>query len=396
MSFFIVLICFGYTMILLGLAMPALQYRPHPATRVHQDTDQFYIAQATKSDKFTGKPLGFTVIVVYRNEILRLPKLLKSIAALDYPTDSMEFVLVNDQSSDGSEELLVDFQRRYPALRLQLLQRPVSSNSAKKDGITAAIAQSKFEHIITTDADCNLPSLWLQAYNKHYQLYPGALLVAGPVQFLGDQLVGTIQQLEMVALQTITAGAFAMRQPFMCNGANLSFKRQAFTTVGGFSGNQDISSGDDVFLLEKLAAEDVLQCHYLKDTDAIVTTDAQCSWRDMVQQRARWAKKGNKTKSLLNKLVAFHVAAMSLLFVVAPVLYAVDVIALPVLISIYSLKFFTDFIVLLIGNQLMKIKQWGFHFLIHFIMYPIIVIMIGIKSLGTIEWHGRVIDQPTD
>ncbi len=376
MSFFAILISFGYALTLLCLAMPALRYVP-----------------STLSRKRENHRHHFTVIIVYRNEISALPNLLESLKDQIYDSEFFEILMVNDGSTDGSQESIKRFARENPTLNLQLLNRESHSNSAKKDGITQAIHLASHEHILLTDADCTLPDTWIASYAIHYQKYKNALLVAGPVTLSGTGFIPTLQQLEMIALQTITCGAFAMRQPFMCNGANLSFTKTAFELVDGYHGNDHLSSGDDIFLLEKLAAEDVLQCHYLKDAEAIVQTSSKSRWREMIVQRARWARKGKYSKSLLNKLVAFQVAAMSLLILISPILWWSEWLPLRILVAVYFLKFFSDFVVLVIGNQFLPHKNWVYYFLPQFIIYPIAVLWIGVRSLGQIEWKGRTIDQ---
>jgi hypothetical protein len=37
----------------------------------------------------------------------------------------------------------------------------------------------------------------------------------------------------------------------LCNGANLAYKKTVFTELNGFQGNENIASGDDIFLFEK-------------------------------------------------------------------------------------------------------------------------------------------------
>ena len=376
MSFFVLLITFGYALLLLCLAMPALNYQPLTMTRRSQDI-----------------AIRFSIIVVYRNEIHALPTVLQSLLNQDYDPALLEVILVNDASKDGSKELVAELIKQHPSFHFIHFDRNAKSASAKKDGITQALSIATHEHILLTDADCTLPQSWVSAYNTHYQSYADAIIVAGPVRLSGTGFLAGLQQLEMLALQTITAGAFAIRQPFMCNGANFSFKKEAFETVHGYTGNDHLSSGDDVFLLEKLAAEDVTQCHYLKNLNAVVTTTAKSSWKEMMEQRARWSRKSTKTKSLLNKLVAVHVAAASLLFVVAPLLAAFHLISIELMVSFYMLKFFTDFVVLVVGNQLYTMRNWMLILIPQFFMYPFIVIAIGLKSLGTVKWQDRSIDQ---
>ncbi|AZQ42829.1 glycosyltransferase [Nonlabens ponticola] len=379
MMFVVVVISLGYALLLLSLAMPALTYQPHPTSR---------------KKNVGSAPIKFTIIITYRNEAAVLPRLLGSIAQVDYPADCSQWILVNDASEDNSAKIISDFKETYKHLNLKMLDRIPQSNSGKKDAITQALDQALYDNIITTDADCQLPNHWLKAYNQHYQQYADAQFIAAPVIIESDDLLTQLQASEMLSLQAISIGAFSYRQPFLSNGANMSFLKEAFYQVDGYAGNNQISSGDDIFLLEKLAAEDVIQCHYLKSDDAIVTTLPKRSLNGIIRQRVRWSKKGSKTKSMLNKLVSFQVLAMSLLWIVAPLLYLVEVITLDLWLIVWILKFFTDAIVLLIGSTALNQSGLNSWFLINHLGYPFIVIAIAFKSItAKVIWNDRVIDR---
>lgn len=336
----------------------------------------------------------FTVIINYRNEELHLPKLLQSIKRLDYDWNSVQFIAVNDDSSDRSLEILEHFKSQHPHIHLDLIHRLPTSNSAKKDGITQALHHAVHPLIITTDADCSLPKKWLQAYNAAYHKYPKANGVAGPIRIESyHKLSGVMQSHEMIALQMITMGAFHLKRPFMCNGANFSFTKSAFLKVDGYKGNDHISSGDDVFLLEKLWQLDSEHCVYVKNPDATVVTFPKKHWKDMILQRARWAQKGTETHSLLNKVLSFQVLVMSLLFVSLPLLWWYDSVGSNAVIMCYVLKLVTDFLVLFIGKRFFNHENWLQYFPIQFLLYPVVVILISCASLKKSKWHHRTVNQ---
>jgi hypothetical protein len=164
--------------------------------------------------------------------------------------------------------------------------------------------------------------------------------------------------------------------------------------VNGYEDNLHISSGDDIFLLEKLAAEDVMKCHYLKNPEAVVTTFSKKYLKEVILQRARWAQKGSETKSLLNKLVSFQVLLMSLLFVCSPILWYFSLLTDQMLIGILITKAFTDVIVLVIGDQFFENVNWKFVG-INFLLYPFLVLLIALKSLSKPQWQGREINAST-
>ncbi len=101
----------------------------------------------------------FTVVIAFRNEAENLPRLLKSLQKLKYPSTFFEIIFVNDTSTDASEEIILQ-QLKQSNLTFKILQNTPNQFSPKKTAITLAIAEAKHPWILTTDADCKLPSTW--------------------------------------------------------------------------------------------------------------------------------------------------------------------------------------------------------------------------------------------
>lgn len=378
MMFIIIVISLGYLFVILGLVLEGFTYkaRPHRASKPSVSND-----------------FSFSIIINYRNEAQNLPALLQSITNLNYDYAKSEFIFINDGSTDSSLNILESFKSVDDKISIHLINRKVKSASAKKDGITQALEIAKHEHIICTDADVNLPQRWLMAYEKHYQLLPDLHFIAGPVEMThSNNLLSQLQHSEMVALQMTTLGGFSIRQPFMCNGANMSFTKTAFKEVNGYLGNDHISSGDDIFLLEKLAAEDVLKCSYLKSQDAVVKTFPKSSWKEMIHQRVRWSQKGKSTKSTLNKLVSFQVLMMNLLFILAPFLWFLNWLNNAQFFIVLIIKIVVDVIVIFTGNRFFSNTKWPIYLLPQLVIYPIVVISIALKSLSKPSWKDRQVE----
>ncbi|WP_292890808.1 glycosyltransferase [Nonlabens sp.] len=375
MSGLFFIIVFGYALVILLLSKELLTY---PATKIDPSIEQ----------------LPFSIIINYRNEESRLPALLDSIKKQAYRFEKTQWIFVNDKTTDHSLEILQSFTAQHSEIPIVLLNRIPKSASAKKDGITQALGLAIHPHILTTDADCMLPAGWIASYNAIYHKHTEAHFIAAPVVIQQENsLLTALQHQEMMALQLITAGSFSYRQPFMCNGANMSFTKEAFYEVDGYEGNRHISSGDDIFLLEKLAAEGVMKCHYLKSMTAIVTTFPKLDLKSMIDQRARWAQKGRTTKSMLNKLLSFQVLLMSILFISSPLLWYFSLISSQMFIGVLAVKAFTDMIVLVIGDQFFEGVKWKFA-VVTFLIYPFLVVVIAFSSLSKPQWQGRAVNAP--
>jgi cellulose synthase/poly-beta-1,6-N-acetylglucosamine synthase-like glycosyltransferase len=80
--------------------------------------------------------------------------------------------------------------------------------------------------------------------------------------------------------------------PFICNGANLAYRKTAFIRVKGFEGNKRFISGDDVFLMHKMKHEFGNEAiGFAKDKNALVKTYPAKSFLAFLDQRIRWASK---------------------------------------------------------------------------------------------------------
>ncbi|WP_298513394.1 glycosyltransferase [uncultured Kordia sp.] len=331
----------------------------------------------------------FSVIIPFRDEAENLPKLLASIAALRYPESKVSFWFVNDASEDTSCKIIENFSKKHPTRNIHILQNTRVSNSPKKDAITAAISTIQSDWIITTDADCILPTNWLQLFNQKIVLAQPKM-IAAPVTYTKETTFFSIfQLLDFLSLQGTTMGSFGLQIPFMCNGANLAYEKEAFLKVRGFSGNDTIASGDDVFLLEKFIQKWPTQVLYLKSKDALVQTFAVRTWSTFVSQRIRWASKSANYNLFTGKLIGIIVVLMNLLFCTLPV-FLLTAISWKFLAIIFISKISIDSLLLLQTLHFTQQKVQPFYIFISGILYPYLTVYIFIRSLfSTYTWKNR-------
>ena len=234
----------------------------------------------------------FSIIVAFRNEEKYIYTLLKSFGKLKYPKELFEIILVNDASTDESLEEIERFIRYYPSIPIRILENNRLTHSPKKDAIYTAIEQSSYDWIVTTDADCLVPRNWLQLFNSFILAQDTVAFIAAPVVYRKEKgFLAQFQQLDWLSLTAVTMGSFGYKSPMLCSGANLCYRRTAFKKVGGFTGNENIASGDDVFLLSKMQKKYPKNVFFLNSVDAIVQTRAVPTWKNLLHQRVRWASK---------------------------------------------------------------------------------------------------------
>ncbi len=259
----------------------------------------------------TSQPVNKTslsVIIPARNEEHNIESCLQSILQNNYPTHLLEIIVVDDHSTDGTAEMV----KKYASQNVKIisLSDHVSTkiNSYKKKAIEIAVAQASGTLIITTDADCIVPTKWLQTIAGFYEEKKPAFIAAPVTIDCGWSFIQIFQSLDFMTLQGITAAVVNKKQMTMCNGANMAYERAAFYEVGGFSGIDNIASGDDMLLMHKIYKQYPDRVMFLKSTNAIVKTAPVNTIKEFFNQRIRWASKADKydDKRILPVLVLVY------------------------------------------------------------------------------------------
>ena len=247
--------------------------------------------QLSQSNQATNH---FTVIIPARNEAANIKACVESILAQDYPSAAFEIIVIDDFSEDDTAFIVQALSQQFPQVRLLQLKDHCKEGETlayKKKAIEIAVSVAKGDWVLTTDADCIVPTRWLFLYNAYIQEQQPSF-VAAPVMFIKTAgMLNQFQLLDFLALQGITAAAVGAGKHSMSNGANLGFEKAAFIAVGGYQGVDHIASGDDMFLMHKMKQTLHKPVGYLFHPDAIVLTAAMDTWKGFIMQRIRWASK---------------------------------------------------------------------------------------------------------
>ena len=329
----------------------------------------------------SGRRTSFSIIIPFRNEASNLKTLLESLSDLNYIESHFEIVLVDDDSTDESVAIIEAFQRTS-TIQISVLKNERVSGSPKKDALTIGISKAQFDWIVTTDADCKVPQLWLTQYDQKIRTR-SCSFIAGPVTYFESKgFFSVFQQLDFLSLQGATLGSFGLQKGFMCNGANLAFSKAEFLKLNGYAETDHLASGDDVFLMQKFIKEMPEKVHYLKTEEALVLTQNQTNWRSLLNQRRRWAAKASAYKSWFAILTALLVLGGNFAFIM--------VIFYPRSAPLLLLKIGVDFILLYQTATLFNQKKVLRYFLPAAIIYPVFTVYVALASqFGEFNWKGR-------
>ncbi|WP_088323778.1 glycosyltransferase family 2 protein [Polaribacter tangerinus] len=332
------------------------------------------------------KGISFSVIIPFRNEVKNLPNLVSSFKEISYPNELVEYIFVDDNSTDDSVAILKQLLKSNE-INTQIIKNKRRSNSPKKDAISTAIHHAKNTWIVTTDADCFVPKKWLKSF-ENFIVKNNPKMLIGPVNYAAENtFLAQFQLLDFMSLKGSTIGGFGLKVPFLCNGANLAYKKSEFIALNGFEGNDNIASGDDIFLFEKFIEKDKKNVHFIKTLEATVTTFPVKNFTKLMHQRVRWASKTSKLKSKTAKIIGSVVFLTNLSIVIAFFIpenrvYFGRIIAakmcIDLILLIPTIRFY---------KHVQSFLKW---YLLCTIAYPFFNVFIVIKSLvSNYQWKGR-------
>ncbi|RAW01616.1 glycosyltransferase [Pseudochryseolinea flava] len=328
---------------------------------------------------------SISVVVPVRDERSTIGTLLQQLQQSIY--SSYEVIIVDDHSSDGTFE----YVKQWIAGRANF-RCIASSGEGKKAALTAGIAMSDSDIIVTTDGDCEVHAYWLKRINACFQS-KSVMFAFGGVAIQSDgKLWSDVQAIEFASLIGSGAALWAHGYPVMCNGANLAFRKHAFERVNGYVGNIDIASGDDEFLMRKIVREFPKSIVFVPEEDAVVKTTPKSSIGAFLLQRFRWAGKWKHNDSVAAKLVAVYVFAVQLALLSMLILLCTRTeVRIMVSIALLS-RAIAEAIVLRFVCRFLSVRwRWGAFILLQ-VFYPLYVVVTGMFSnFITVTWKKRKI-----
>jgi cellulose synthase/poly-beta-1,6-N-acetylglucosamine synthase-like glycosyltransferase len=334
----------------------------------------------------------FSVIIPARNEAENIESCIRSVLNNNYPSSLFEITIADDFSTDATQQIVQQLQTKFSNIQLISLKNIIAENinSYKKRAIELAIAQSNFDWIVTTDADCIVPENWMRLIDAYIQKNDD-VFIAAPVMFNRcNDFLSIFQCLDFLSLQGITAASVSAGVHSMCNGANLAYKRSVFYDVDGFKNADHIASGDDMLLMHKIKLKYPSGIGYLFSKEAIVTTAPMHDWKSFLNQRIRWASKATsyKDKRVFQVLVLVYFVNLFLLLFFFICFFRPKLFLVWLLLILTKALFEMPFMYRVAKfYSLQKLMTWFVIMQPFHILYTVVSGWLG--KFGTYKWKGR-------
>lgn len=229
------------------------------------------------------KQPGVSVIVCAKNEARRIDRLIPSILDQNYP--DFELLVVDDHSSDDSQEVIMRWQNKDPRVRYICYSDSREIVQGKKAALSYGIDQATHDILLLTDADC-LPSSrdWVALMTA--PLIEGKSIALGYGGYLKKSgILNALIRFETSLTAGLYLGLAIAGRPYMGVGRNMAYRKDFFFAQNGFKSHQHIPSGDDDLLVNHGANAD--NTAVVIDPRAYTWSEPKESWSSLFRQKRR-------------------------------------------------------------------------------------------------------------
>ena len=252
-----------------------------------------FLVSLARSRRPKEGSVPLSVIVCAHNEINHLKELVPMLLAQNHP--DFEIVIVDDRSSDGSDEYLLQSSKRYSQLRIVSVTNTPHHVNGKKFALTLGIKAARNEWLVFTDADCRpATNSWLKLMAGAFMENKKIVLGVSPYFRLPGLLNAFIRFETMLTMIQYVGMAIAGR-PYMGVGRNLAYRKSLFLDNKGFNDHLHVTGGDDDLFVNRHASSRSVAVVIGHET--LVHSVPKETWRDFFRQKVRHLSVGRRYRT---------------------------------------------------------------------------------------------------
>jgi len=226
---------------------------------------------------------NISIIVAAKNEANNIETLINHLKKLEYPVDSFEVILVDDNSADNTYDIIK--QLIITLLNFRVLSTKSTGFSGKRDALSLGIQNAKYPFIMITDADCCPGSNWLKSFSQKFNRGYGMLYGVAPF-YQNKNLINQISCFENLKSSFLSFAMTSLGLPYSATARSFGFAKKVFDSIGGYSNTRDTKSGDDDLLLRE-AVKKKIRIGVVTDVNSFVFSRTKNNFKEYLQQKAR-------------------------------------------------------------------------------------------------------------
>lgn len=264
--------------------------------------------------KMPAGQIAVSVIVCAKNEAENLKRFIPAILKQNY--SHFEIIIINDASTDNTLEVIENFQKMDPRVKVVNVQNNEAFWGKKKYALTLGIKKAVNPYLLFTDADC-APETdhWIENMTSHFQEETSIILGYGGYFRKKFSLLNKLIRFETLftAIQYFSYAKLGM--PYMGVGRNLAYTSSEFYAQNGFATHLHVRSGDDDLFVNQAA--NVNNTAICFNKEAITRSIPNTSFREWYNQKRRHVSTSSLYKPLHKFLLGTFFITQFLFWILA-------------------------------------------------------------------------------
>lgn len=246
----------------------------------------FYFKNFDKEIKEIDEYPMISILVPAHNEAKVIGRTVESLLLLNYPKSKMELIVINDNSSDNSKEILENIKDRYNNYNFTIINTDsLTGGKGKSNALNIGYTISKGDFIAVYDAD-NTPDKNALRYLVQTIVMDDELgAVIGKFRTRNKNLLTKFINIETLSFQWMSqAGRWQLFNLCTIPGTNFILRRSIIEEIGGWDSKAIAEDTEISFRIYKLG-------YKIKLVPQSITWEQEPETvKVWIKQRTRWAK----------------------------------------------------------------------------------------------------------
>ena len=254
-----------------------------------------------------------SVLVAARDEQRNIKSCLHALLAQKYPAHLLEIIVIDDNSTDATAHIVREYASKHKSILLLQNSRAHGWKSSKKEALHTGLERARGSIVLLTDADCRPTENWIASIVSYYTKDVGLVAGFSPQQSDGSDLWNAFLLTDSLAAALVTATSIGLGRAATCAGRNLSYKKEAMQAIGGYEALPDTLSGDDDFVLQRMARSEKWRLAFAFCAEAHVPARGPQTFSDLLKQKQRHLSAGKSFNPRISlSFGAYHALNFSL------------------------------------------------------------------------------------
>ena len=202
-----------------------------------------------------------SIVIALRNEEKNLEQLIQALLNQNYNQEKIEFIFVNDRSTDNSLSILENNKVQFKHIKIITINKLEKGVFGKKNALEQGIKEASSDILLFTDADCIPEKNWIENIVSLYDNKTKSVIGNAELTPAKRNFTSYFQRSENKFNHIVAFLSLMFNYPLMSFGRNFSYRKTAFKAVGKFENINQSISGDDDLLLGLFAEQNFLIKH---------------------------------------------------------------------------------------------------------------------------------------